>query len=164
MSTWTTCASRLQTDSNRGSQSEGCDTACDVIANMERAQPPPHIGDYPDGVYLSAFMPDGSRIPEDSVEDYTVPGDTLRIMWDEDAGPLWAGGLLPDEPEWIRRALGVSDAFVSDLLGWWRDMLAFHDERLQPLEALRVLDDRGHQLAKRLQVEVGSRFAVSYRP
>lgn len=99
-------------------------------------------------------------------EDYTVEGPNLRIMWDEGAGPLWASdGLLPDDFEWLRRALDLSDSLVADLLRWLSDMTAlrfgrsvagWHEQRPQ-------LDERGRQLAERLQAEVGSRYKVRYQ-
>lgn len=55
----------------------------------DQEQRTPYFGDYPRGSYWSAVPPD---VPQDSdrEEDYAVEGSTLRIMWDEGAGPLWA--------------------------------------------------------------------------
>jgi len=96
----------------------------------------------------------------DADGDYFVAGPDLRIMWDEGAGPLWStgDGLLPDDPEWLERALGLSKALIADLLGWLRDSDTAHRHHQSPQQ----LDERADQLASRLQVEVGSRFNVRY--
>lgn len=93
-------------------------------------------------------------------DDYSVDGPGLRIMWDEGAGPLWStgDGLLPDDPEWLERALGLSDSLIADLLGWLRDKDTAHRHHESPQQ----LDERAEQLARRLQAEVGSRFKVRY--
>lgn len=60
-------------------------------------------------------------------------------MWDEGAGPLWGdGGLLGMGAEWMRRALGLSDSLIDELLTWMHDM------------------------AERLRAEVGVRYRVRY--
>lgn len=99
-------------------------------------------------------------------EDYVVEGSQLRIMWDEGAGPLWAsGGLLPDDPEWLRRSLGLSHSLVDDLLTWLSDMTALHlgSPDANQLDRGPHLNERGRELAERLQTEVGARYRVSYR-
>ena len=112
-----------------------------------RSAPPPspYFGDYPHGAYWSAVR---SEVPfdTDEDEDYTVGGSHLRIMWDEDAGPLWASdGLLPDDPQWLRRALGLSDSLVADVLSWLSDMTALHSGQLVTdwADQTRRLDQRG---------------------
>lgn len=118
--------------------------------------PPPYFGDYPDGVYWSAVRPDNYVEPE---EDFSVEGTNLELMWDQVGGPLWADeGLLPDDPEWLRRALGLSESLIADVLEWMRDM-----EALDRYESRTPLDNRGQQLAERLQAEVGTRFHVTFR-
>lgn len=90
-------------------------------------------------------------------DEYSVDGSELRIMYDTGAGPLWAiDGLLSDEPEWMKRALGISDGLVADLLRWLLDM----DSASRPHP--ESLDERAEELAGRLQAEVGSRFRVWY--
>ncbi len=133
----------------------------DAMTGMEdedRERPPAHFGDYPHGAYWSAFPPAGSA--DDDEAHYSVEGSDLRIMWDEGAGPLWTTeeGLLPDDPEWMKRALGLSDLLVAELLTWLHDMNAAQQRYLPTTE----LDERALQLAARLQGEVGSRFEVRY--
>jgi hypothetical protein len=125
----------------------------------DREPPPPYLGDYPHGAYVSAFPPPGLHFG-DEVDD-TVEGRELRVMWDAGAGPLWSDdGGLPDEPEWLQRALGLSDSLVADLLTWLSDMTAAHLR--STVERRQQLHDRGHELATRLQREVGERYAVRY--
>jgi len=99
-------------------------------------------------------------------DDDVYDGSVLRIMFDEDAGPLWGDeGLLPQDEQWIRRVLGLTDALTNDLLDWHQDMSSFHYGRLSAAdwgEQKRRLDDRGHALAERLDAEVGRRFRVWY--
>ena len=122
--------------------------------------PPPYLGDYPSGVYWSAFRPEGSADDDDEADDFTVEGNKLRLMWDEGAGPLWGEeGLLPDDPDWLRQALGLSDSLIADLLAWVSAMDAAH-ERRQPQSRL---NEQAVQLAERLQTEVGPRFRVTFR-
>lgn len=132
----------------------------------EARRPEPYFGDYPDGAYWSAVRPEGNKDKVVSDEEYfSYEGSSLRIMWDEDAGPLWGdGGVLSEDAEWMRRALGLSDALIDDLLAWKRDMTALHlgptvdDWRGQG----RRLDGRGRALAERLKDEAGPRFRVWY--
>jgi hypothetical protein len=129
-----------------------------------RELPPPYFGDYPHGSYWSAVAPEGNQT-SDADEDYTVEGRELRVMWDEGAGPLWAeDGLLPDDPEWLQRALGLSDSLVADLLTWLSDMTSLHlgSPVVDWRERGQKLDDRGRELAERLQRDVGTRFRVWY--
>ena len=86
-------------------------------------------------------------------------------MWDEQAGPLWdATGLLRDDPEWLQRALSLSDSLVADLLSWMSDMTELHygppGEDWQ--RRGHKLDERGRELAERLQGEVGEKYEVRY--
>ena len=124
--------------------------------------PPPHIGNYPDGPYWSA-VPIGQA--RDVEEDYTVEGSDLQLMWDEGGGPLWGiEGLLPDDPPWLQRALGLSEGLIADLIAWRDDMndssWGSHEDWL---EARKVMDQRAEALVERLQGELGSRFEVRYR-
>ena len=132
------------------------------MAAMERSAddtPPPFFGDYPHGAYWSAFRQDGSVDDDAEAEDFTVEGTRLRIMWDEGAGPLWVDeGLLPDDPEWLRQALGLSESLIRDLLAWVRGM----DEARERGQSQAPLHHRALQLTERLQAEVGSRFRVRF--
>lgn len=115
-----------------------------------------YFGDHPDGFYFSAAR---HAEPEELEEDYSVGGSDLRLEWDEFGGPLWSteDGPLPDDPEWLHRALGLSDSLIADLLQWQDDMGAPRQRHPQ-----QTLDERGELLAVRLQSEVGSRFKVRY--
>lgn len=120
-------------------------------------RPPLHFGDYPRGAFWSSVGPES---PEDNENDYAIEGADLRIMWDEGAGPLWTteDGLLPDDPEWMKRALGLSDSLVADLLTWLHDM----DDAQQHHPPTRHLDETAELLADRLRAEVEPRFKVRY--
>ena len=138
-----------------------------AMGHDEPERPEPYFGDYPYGAYWSAIRPEGSEeLVVDDVEHYSYEGTGLRIMWDEDAGPLWGDeGLLGEDAQWMRRALGLSDALIDDLLTWKRDMTTLHYGR-PPVhdwpEQKRRLDDRGGALAVRLNAEVGEKFRVWY--
>lgn len=130
--------------------------------------PPPYFGDYPDGSYWSA-VPSGEE--RDVEEDYTVEGTDLRLMWDEGGGPLWGiEGLLPDDPTWLRRALGLSEGLIADLIAWRDDMNDFnwalqgrsrsHEDWLAEQ---KIMDQRAGGLVERLQAELENRFEVRYR-
>jgi len=123
--------------------------------------PPPYLGDHPNGVHWSAVRPDASVDDDAEADDFSVEGTTLRVMWDEGAGPLWGEeGLLPDDPAWLRLALGLSGVLVADLLAWMRDMDAARERR----QSQAPLDHRAVRLTERLQAEVGSRFRVTFHP
>jgi hypothetical protein len=86
-------------------------------------------------------------------------------MWDETAGPLWGDeGLLPEEPEWLSGALGLTDSLVAALGDWMNDMTAFH---VSPVagdwqERQQQLNEQGDELAQRVQAELGSRYRVRH--
>lgn len=123
-----------------------------------------HLGDFPHGAYWSAERREPT---EDDVDDYTVSGDVIRFMWDYTVVvPLWSeDGLLPEKPEWLRVALGLSDPLIHDLSEWGRAMNTLDgDPRLRTEQAYRDLDVRARELVERLQQEVGARFTVKYKP
>jgi hypothetical protein len=129
------------------------------MAPNEDDAPPPYFGDYPNGAYWSAVLRDGA-VDASTEDDFDVRGTRLRIMWDEGAGPLWGEeGLLPDDPDWLRQALGLSDSLIADLLQWVRDMDAARDRG----ESQAFLGPRALELVDRLQSEVGTRFTVTFR-
>jgi len=79
----------------------------------DRRAPRP-AGDYPGGAHWSAVPAEPS---DEAPEDYTVSGDVIRFMWDYGVSvPLWdREGLLPHEPDWLQRALGVSEHLIQAL-------------------------------------------------
>ena len=132
-----------------------------------RQSPPKHLGDYPHGVYWSAY-PSPGYVAEPEEPDYTVDGRIIKFMWDYGVSvPLWTDGdgLLPDEPEWLRRALGLSDSLIDDLSEWGNAMDNLDaNPPLRTEQAYRDLDQRARSLVARLQEELGSRFTVRYEP
>lgn len=88
-------------------------------------------------------------------------------MWDYGVRvPLWdETGLLPEEPAWLRDALGLSAPLIEELARWGEEMDAVDaaPSRRTP-EAYEQLDRRARALARRLQDELGARFTVRYRP
>ena len=132
---------------------------------MEEREPPsPYFGDYPHGAYWSAITSDRKVAGVDDQPDYFVEGSELRVMWDEGAGPLWGeAGLLPSDPQWLKRALGLSDALITDLLEWISDMTAqMQLPGAEWRQREQRLHTRGRELAERAQGEIGSRFRVWY--
>ncbi|WP_370289820.1 hypothetical protein [Nocardioides sp.] len=100
--------------------------------------------------------------------DFEIAGDTIKFMWDYGVVvPLWTEweGLVPEEPEWLRRALGLSDPLIADLTAWGEAM-QYLDSRPHERtdEAYRDLDLRARALLERVQQEVGDRFRVWYHP
>jgi hypothetical protein len=88
-------------------------------------------------------------------------------MWDYGVRiPLWnADGLVPEEPEWLREALGLSDPLIEDLTRWGRDMEALDaSASRRTTDAYEALDARARVLVQRLQQEVGSRFSMKNLP
>jgi hypothetical protein len=100
-----------------------------------------------------------TRITQSRGHTYASCGmKALALFWASD-------GLLPDDPEWLRRALDLSDSLVADLLTWLSDMTALHfgSSVADWHELRRQPDERGRQLAERLQAEVGTRYKVRYQ-
>ena len=123
-----------------------------------------HLGDYPHGAYWSADR----RALRQEIEpaDYSVSGPVLRVMWDYGVRvPLWdAEGLLPDEPDWLRKALGLSDSLIQDLTRWGLDMEELDAVPVRgTTDAYEALDVRARELAERLQQELGPRYSVRYK-
>jgi hypothetical protein len=123
-----------------------------------------HFGDYPDGAYWSAERhPAGD---DDELVDHTVSGSVIRFMWDYGVRvPLWdAEGLLPEESDWLKDALGLSDPLIEDLRGWGREMEALDAApSRRTTDAYKALDARARALVQRLDQEVGPRFRVKYK-
>jgi hypothetical protein len=123
-----------------------------------------HLGDYPHGAYWSAERHAGVD-DGDEFADHTVSGSVIRFMWDYGVRvPLWdAEGLLPDDGEWLREVLGLSDPLIEDLTRWGLDMDALDAAPSRtPTAAYRALDARARELVQRLRQEVGSRYSVKY--
>lgn len=133
----------------------------------DREAPPTYFGDHPDGSYWSAEVRDSAS---DEAESFEVSGTVISFMPDDSViVPLWDDeGLLPEEPEWLNRALGLSRRLVEDIAAWGNDWnadrmgesftAAQHEER-------RVrLDAEARFLVARLQREVPDGFTVRYKP
>jgi hypothetical protein len=111
--------------------------------------------------------PHASPSPDDDGDDDGVRGDVIRFMWDYGVSvPLWEDdGLLPDDPEWLRRELGLSDGLIRDLTDWGSAMQALdaHPSR-RTKRAYDELDHQARALVEELQAELGSRLTVTYQP
>lgn len=124
-----------------------------------------YFGDYPNGAYWSAERP--ATTDEGEPVDRAVSGSDICFMWDYGVRiPLWdTYGLLSEEPEWLREALGLSDPLIEDLARWGRDMEALDaSASRRTTDAYEALDARGRVLVQRLQQEFGSRFSIKYLP
>jgi hypothetical protein len=101
-------------------------------------------------------------------DQYSVDGDEIRFMWDYGVTiPLWTDdGLVPDDPEWLRQALGLSDALIARLTRWGEAMEARDGDHAPGSpgwsESGATLTRQGRDLSDALQREVGSRFTVTY--
>jgi len=62
----------------------------------------------------------GDPLPESSDEQEAPSGTRIRFFWDYGASmSLWSEqGLLPEDPEWLERELGLSPSLVADILAW----------------------------------------------
>jgi hypothetical protein len=126
--------------------------------------PPRYLGD-PNGVHWSVDPPAG--FVNDDALDFTVEGDVIKFMWDYGVVvPLWDGsGLVPEEPEWSRTALGLSDTLINDLTDWGNAMNHLDANPLLSSEqALADLGRRAKELVNRLEDELDPRFTVEYQP
>lgn len=124
-----------------------------------------YLGDYPDGAYWSAERRAATHQGE--FADHTVSGPVIRFMWDYGVRiPLWdAEGLLPEEGEWLREALRLSDRLIEDLRRWGLDMDAIDATPSgRTTKGYEALDLRARELVQRLRQELGSRYTVEYRP
>ena len=99
-----------------------------------------------------------------------IAGDDIRLTWDYGVVvPLWDGrALQPEESEWLRRVLHLSDELMDELTRWGQAMEtrdgepAFESPEWR--DAGEGLHRRGRDLAEWLQREVGSRYRVTYKP
>ena len=127
--------------------------------------PPRHLGDFPDGAYWPADPPAGADV-EDGVDEVAhVPTGPIRFSWDYGVRvPLWDdAGLLPEDPAWLREALGLDDTLVRDLAQWGRDMEELDAApRLRSMQAYAALGGRARELVARLRVVLAGRHEVAY--
>jgi len=89
------------------------------------------------------------------------PDDTVTMpLWDQD-------GLLPDDPEWLRQELGLSQELIDDLVAWARDWdqppSRVESEVAAWIERLPERRVEGHRLFERLEAEVSPRFTLVNR-
>jgi hypothetical protein len=80
---------------------------------------------------------------------------------------LWVdGGLLNDEPSWLREALGLSDDLISAMHAWGCAMDDLDRSADSPAveQAYRDLDSQALALVERLRHELDPRFQVTYEP
>ena len=127
----------------------------------DRDPPPWHFGDPAGGMYWTA---ERHHDQDEQPDDYTVTGD-LKFDWDFGVTvPLWDDeGLLPDDPEWLRRALGLSDELIRDMDRWGRDCLRLDLGEL-PQDMPETMESRALALVERLRQELAGRFTVTYLP
>ena len=93
-------------------------------------------------------------------------------MWDYSVHvPLWdAEGLLPEEPEWLRRQLGLGDKLIEALTDWGSRMNHLdgtrggHKSDAEWEQAYRDMDARARDLVEWLGRELGTRYRVVYKP
>lgn len=101
-----------------------------------------------------------------------MSGDVIRFMWDYSVTvPLWdREGLLPDEPEWLHSALGLSEDLIQALTAWGHDMNSADGtpwkrrSKVEWEQAYRELDARARDLVDRLRRELAPRYEVTYKP
>jgi hypothetical protein len=109
-------------------------------------------------------------MPEDDWGPDEIAGDEIEFRWDHGvAVPLWdEEGLLPEEPEWLRRVLHLSDALIDELTRWGGAMEAREGTPVSASTKWQQADEdlrrRGQDLAESVQREVGSRYTVTYKP
>jgi hypothetical protein len=97
----------------------------------------------------------GSREKVQPMSDDSASGPRIAFFFDYGVTvPLWdEDGLLPDDPEWLQRELGLSRELIADLTAW---------AELQDLPGHPTGDDdrERHRLLQRLKHEVAPRFTV----
>lgn len=126
-----------------------------------------HFGDSPSGPGWYAYPPKDYVEP---AESYEVDGTIIRFMPEDTVSvPLWDdSGLLPHEPEWLHRALGLSPGLVADLAAWGDDWNAPNrGERFSDAEHLaraQRLNAEAQVLVERLRAELPEGYTVVYLP
>ena len=105
------------------------------------------------------YVPDpDERTPDQPLDDTHLEGTKIAFFWDYGATvPLWdEDGLLPDDPEWLERELGLSRALVADLAAW-----AAVQDRPGPPSAIDSQEEE--RLFLRLQEELSPGLEVVRR-
>lgn len=111
--------------------------------------------------------PPGADEPRDHDETPSVTGPEIRFMWDYSVSvPLWAdGGLLPDDPDWLGEALGLSADLVAELTAWGNAMEELDSRTsLGDQQAYRELASRAAALVEELRAQLAGRYTVRYVP
>ena len=95
----------------------------------------------------------------------------VQLMYDYGATtPLWdEGGLLPEDPDWLHTALGISAATVEAVTSWGtRAERIFNDRSGLSRAEERAEADRlraeGEELAERIRAELRPGPVLEYRP
>lgn len=135
--------------------------------SSESDRPRQHFGDSPTGPGWYACPPEDSVEPPES---YEVDGTVIRFIPEDTVGvPLWDdSGLLPHEPAWLNRALGLSPELVAALAAWGDDWNASIYGQQFTAEEHRArsqrLDAEAQVLIERLRAELPEGYKVVYRP
>lgn len=133
---------------------------------MSSDRPRRHFGDSPTGPGWYAYPP---KDYVEQPESYEVEGTVIRFMPEDSVSvPLWDGdGLLPHEPEWLNRALGLGPELVADLAAWGDDWNAAIYGQQFTAEEHRARDKRldaeAQVLIQRLRAELPEGYTVVYR-
>lgn len=97
--------------------------------------------------------------------DCAIDGKVIRFMWDYGVVvPLWNAGLLPEEPEWLRTTLGLSDELIRGLTSWGNAMCALDADKRSSRQDYLDLDQTARVLVERLSLELEPRYSVVYVP
>ena len=108
------------------------------------------------------------RRPPDDELDFEVESHELRFLWDYGVlVPLWESGvgLVPDDDEWLRRALGLPQPLIEDLRAWGELMEQLDaNPGMRTDQAYAELDRRARSLVERVREALGPAFTVTYVP
>ena len=81
----------------------------------------------------------------------------IRFSWVHDAwpDPLWeAGSVLPQDANWLRQALGVSEVLIRELRAWAEARDALEPTGLAHGQTVSALDAQADNLVSRLRAEL----------
>ena len=89
---------------------------------------------------------------------------TIRFFWDFSVRvPLWmSGGLVNDDPEWLRSHLGLSDELIEDITAWGSEMC--HADEHEGVTMPPDMNERAERLVERLRAEIGDRYDIVHLP